>query len=120
GGVIRGDPAEIGAAARLAAHFVAAGPAFAAEALDYSVLAAQEATARLGHAEAVRHYEAALRLVGDDVKRRVDLLFALAGACDRAGDSAAARSAYRRVADTAGSSADWITLARAGLGLHSL
>ena len=114
------DLAEVGAAARLAAHFVAAGPTLAAEALEYSVLAAQEATARLGHAEAVRHYEAALGLVADDPKRRVDLLFALAGACDRAGDSAAARSAYRRVADAARSSADWITLARAGLGLHSL
>ena len=111
---------EVGAAARLAAHFVAAGPTLAAEALDYSVLAAQEATARLGHAEAVRHYEAALGLVADDAKRRVDLLFALAGACDRAGDSAAARSAYRRVADAGRSSADWVTLARAGLGLHSL
>ena len=120
GGAIRRDLAEIGAAARLAAHFVAAGPTLAAEALDYSVLAAQEATARLGHADAVRHYEAALGLVADDAKRRVDLLFALAGACDRAGDSAAARSAYRRVADAARSSADWITLARAGLGLHSL
>ena len=119
-GAIRGDLAEIGAAARLAAHFVAAGPTLAAEALDYSVLAAQEATARLGHADAVRHYEAALGLVADDAKRRVDLLFALAGACDRAGDSAAARSAYRRVADAARSSADWVTLARAGLGLHSL
>jgi hypothetical protein len=114
------DVAEVGAAARLAAHFVAAGPTLAAEALDYSVRAAQEATARLGHAEAVRHYEAALGLVGDDAKRRVELLFALAGACDRAGDSAAARSAYRRVADAARSSADWITLARAGSGLHAL
>src|SRR5207245_1603297 len=52
--------------------------------------------------------------------RRVDLLYALAGACDRAGDSAAARSAYRRVADAARSSADWVSLARAALGLHSL
>ena len=119
-GATHRDLAEIGAAARLAAHFVAAGPTLAAEALDYSVLAAQEATARLGHADAVRHYEAALGLVADDAKRRVDLLFALAGACDRAGDSAAARSAYRRVADAARSSADWTTLARAGLGLHSL
>ncbi|MCA1646673.1 MAG: AAA family ATPase, partial [Chloroflexi bacterium] len=120
GGARHHDRAEVGATARLAAHFVAAGPTLAAEALDYSVLAAQEATARLGHADAVQHYEAALGLVADDPKRRVDLLFALAGACDRAGDSVAARSAYRRVADAARSSADWITLARAGLGLHSL
>ena len=119
-GAMRGDLAEIGAAARLAAHFVAAGPTLAAEALDYSVLAAQEATARLGHADAVRHYEAALGLIADDAKSRVDLLFALAGACDRAGDSAAARLAYRHVADAARSSADWATLARAALGLHSL
>src|SRR5204862_5515283 len=114
------DLAEIGAATRLAAHFVAAGPTLAAEAVDYSVLAAKEATARLGHADAVQHYEAALGLVADDAKRRVDLLFALAGACDRAGDFAAARSAYRRVADAARSSADWVILARAALGLHSL
>src|SRR5439155_21483083 len=87
GSAIHRDLAEIGAAARLAAHFVAAGPTLAAEALDYSVLAAQEATARLGHADAVRHYEAALGLATDDPKRRVDLLFALAGAYDRAGDS---------------------------------
>src|SRR5437016_7518994 len=105
GGAKHRDPAEIGAAALLAAHFVAAGPTLAAEALDYSVLAAQEATARLGHADAVRHYEAALGLVADDPNRRGDLLFALAGACDRAGDAVAARSAYRRIADAARSSA---------------
>src|SRR5207302_710249 len=46
GGARHHDRAEVGATARLAAHFVAAGPTLAAEALDYSVLAAQEEIGR--------------------------------------------------------------------------
>ena len=56
------DLSAVGGAARLAAHFMAAGPAYADEARRYSVAAAQEATARLGHDDAAVHYENALRL----------------------------------------------------------
>ncbi|MFD1237973.1 hypothetical protein ACFQ34_32210, partial [Pseudonocardia benzenivorans] len=95
------DPAAVGGAARLAAHFVAAGPAAAQQALHWSVLAAQEATARLGHSDAARHYTTALGLLRDveaDPARRVELLLGLADARARAGEPDATREAYLRAA----------------------
>jgi hypothetical protein len=117
------DPAAVGGAARLAAHFVAAGPAAAHQALHWSVLAAQEATARLGHAEAARHYTTALGLLRDveaDPARRVELLLGLADARARAGEPDATREAYLRAAALARRCADPAALAAAALGIAAL
>jgi hypothetical protein len=114
------DPAAVGGAARLAAHFVAAGPPTAREALHWSVRAAQEATARLGHEDAVRHYATALALLHDveaDPARRVELLLGLAAAHQRAGDADATREAYLRAAELARSGPDPVALADAALGV---
>ena len=73
---------------------MAAGPAYADEARRYSVAAAQEATARLGHDDAAVHYENALRL-GPHGTADIELLLALAAARDRAGDAPAARPPVR-------------------------
>jgi tetratricopeptide (TPR) repeat protein len=115
------DPAAVGGAARLAAHFVAAGAA--PEALHWSVLAAREATARLGHEDAARHYTTALGLLADvesDPARRIELLLALAAAHDRAGDPKATRDAYLRAAELARSAPDPTGLAAAALGVAAL
>jgi AAA ATPase domain len=109
------DPAAVGGAAALAAHFVAAGDS--AEALRWSVAAAAEATARLGHEEAARHYQTALAYADAD---RVGLLLGLAGARDRAGDAHAAREAYLRAADLARAVPDADALAEAALGVAGL
>jgi tetratricopeptide (TPR) repeat protein len=117
------DPAAVGGAARLAAHFVAAGPAAAHQALHWSVLAAQEATARLGHADAARHYTTALGLLRDveaDPARRVELLLGLADARARAGEPDATREAYLRAAALARRCADSAALAAAALGIAAL
>ncbi len=114
------DLSAVGGAARVAAHFVAAGRATSAEALRYSVLAAKEATARLGHADAAGHYENALAALSNDLPRRVELLVELGAARDRAGDQGAARAAYQRAADLAQSGADARGLGLAALGLHGL
>ena len=115
------DPAAIGGAARLAGHFVAAGPHAVAEALHWSVLAAEEATARLGHEDAAGHYTTALRLVpDDDPARRISLLLRLAGSWFRAGDPAAARDGYLRVAELGRRFADPHALAEAALGVAAL
>ena len=55
-------------AARIAAHLIAAGARAEHDAVAYSLLAAREATARLGHDDACRHYLRALHLV--DANRR--------------------------------------------------
>jgi tetratricopeptide (TPR) repeat protein len=114
------DPAAVGGAARLAAHFVAAGPVTKAEALHWSVLAAREATQQLGHQDAARHYSTALGLLRDDeagLARRVELLLDLAAAHDRAGEPDGARDAYVRAARLSQRSADPAALAKAALGV---
>jgi tetratricopeptide (TPR) repeat protein len=113
------DLSAVGGAARLAAHFMAAGPAYADEARRYSVAAAQEATTRLGHDDAAVHYENALRL-GSTGSADIELLLALAAAQDRAGDAAAARNQYARAAEAARAAADTTALASAALGVHDL
>ncbi|MEA2461949.1 MAG: hypothetical protein QOH90_2126, partial [Actinomycetota bacterium] len=119
GGTGANDLSAVGGAARLAAHFMAAGPAYADEARHYSVTAAREATARLGHDDAAWHYENALRL-GPTGTVDVELLLAVAAARDRAGDAPAARRHYARAADAARAATDTTALARAALGLHDL
>lgn len=105
-----------GGAARVAAHLVRAGSAARADALAASLRAAREATARLGHEDAVRHYEQALALT--DLPGEV--LLDLAAALDRAGRPDQARENYRSAAELAGDRGDPVLLAHAALGLHSL
>ena len=54
-----------GGAARVAAHLLAAGAPAQREAVDYSLQAARDATARLGHADACGHYLRALQLIDE-------------------------------------------------------
>lgn len=117
------DLAAVGGAARLAAHFVAAGPQAVDEALHHSVLAAREATARMGHDDAARHYTAALGLLRDkpeDSGRRIELLLELAAATDRTGAADDARAVFVRVAALARAAGDAAALAAAALGLAGM
>ena len=109
-----------GDAARIAAHLLAAGPSARQEAVEFSVRAAREATARLGHDDACAHYQRALPLLDDDDPRRVEMLLELAAAHDRNGSVEAARTRYRQAADIARTVEDTTTFARAALGTQSL
>jgi hypothetical protein len=106
--------------AQLAAHFVAAGPVADPEALEYSILAARDATARLGHDDAARHYRNALERLRDDPARQTAIRLELAAAWDRAGDSDSSRAVYAHVAELARAEGDAAGLARAALGMHAL
>ena len=57
--------ARSGPAARIAAHLLAAGAPAQHDAIEYSLLAAREATARLGHDDACAHYLRALQLLDE-------------------------------------------------------
>ena len=108
-----------------AAQFVAAGTAAAApDALRFSLAAAREATARLGHEDACRHYEHALRaldmLETPDEAERTSVLLELAAAADRAGDGVGARERFRDAAASARRAGDPAGLARAAIGTHGL
>jgi len=113
-----------GGTARIASHLLAAGPSARGQAIDYSIRAAREATARLGHDDACAHYLDALRLLdlgADDVnERRCQLLLELAAAQLRTGDADLAERSFREVADRAGRSGDAVMFASAALGLHSM
>jgi hypothetical protein len=113
----RGRPGD---AARIAAHLVSAGPEARGDAVDYSIVAAREATARLGHDDACAHYRRALGLIDEHDPRQVDVLLELAAAEDRNGSAEAARADYTRAAATARATDDTARLARAALGLQSL
>jgi tetratricopeptide (TPR) repeat protein len=112
-------------AAELADHFAAADPATAgSDAVRYGIAAAQAATARTGHGQAVRHLTAALRALDavpdPDPDLRVSVLAELAAASARAGRAAEARDRYRQLAGLARQRADPELLARAALGIHAL
>ena len=62
--------ARSGPAARVAAHLLAAGPQARQDALEYSLLAAREATARLGHEDACAYYLRALDIISEPARRR--------------------------------------------------
>lgn len=112
------------AVAELAAHFAAAGPAAAADAVRYGSLAAAEAAARLSYEDACAHLERALVAadLADDVAaaQRLALLLSLADARYRAGRAGPARDSYRDAAALARAGDDAVALARAALGLHGL
>ena len=88
-----------GGAARVAAHLLAAGAPAQREAVEYSLQAARDATARLGHADACGHYLRALQLIDEhDDPARSAVLIELAGAHARAGMSDLALQRFREVA----------------------
>ena len=111
------EPGEV------AAHLVAAGPtdpAAVAAAVGWCERAAAAASTRLGHAEAAAHLAAALTLPGGEAGEGRRLLGALAEAQDRAGETAAARASFRRLAGDAAAAGDSAELLRAALGVHRL
>jgi AAA ATPase-like protein len=112
--------ARSGSAAQIATHLLRAGPDVRAEAVDYSLRAAREATARLGHDDACGHYQRALALLDDADPRAVEIVLELAAAQGRAGSSDAAMTRYRQAAELSAESADAVGVARAALGMHSL
>lgn len=112
--------ARPGDSARIAAHLLSAGPQARGDAVEYSIRAARQATARLGHHDACAHYLRALPLVEDGDPRQIGILLELAAAQDREGSADAARATYRRAAASARQTADTVGLARAALGLQAL
>ncbi|MET0513128.1 MAG: AAA family ATPase [Thermoleophilaceae bacterium] len=105
----RADPAE------LAHHFIAAGDR--AKGVEYSVAGARRALDGLAFEDAVAHYVNALDALGEeDPPRRCDLLLALGDAHARAGETPAAKRAYREAAGLAEELALPDQLAEAAVG----
>ncbi len=118
-------PRDDAHAAELARHFLAAGTRGDAErAVRYSVIAAQQALARLAYEEAAGLFSHALERAGGNggsrdaakQRRRYDLLLALGEARWCAGHLDSARDAYMQAADAAGVLGDPECLGRAALG----
>ncbi len=112
-------------AAELARHFLAAGARGDTErALHYSVIAAQQALARLAYEEAAGLFSHALDRAGGNggsrdpakQRRRYDLLLSLGKAHWCAGDLDSARDAYLQAADAAEALSDPDCLGHAALG----
>ncbi len=116
----RAVAARAGGAARVASHLLRAGPEARDEAVEYSLRAAHEASARLGHEDACGHYQRALALLDDGDPRRLEAVLALAAAHACAGAPDLARERYRDAAQLSGHRADAAGLARAALGMQSL
>ncbi len=116
-------PGGVGAA-RIAGHLLAAGTGALREAIDFSVLAAREATGRLGHDDACAHYLRALRIMDEhDLGGRVErpeLLLELAAAHERTGMTDLAMQRFREVALLGRDTGDPHLLARGALGMQSL
>jgi tetratricopeptide (TPR) repeat protein len=106
-------------AARIAAHLNEAGPVAQDDAIEYSIRAAREASARLGYDEACAHYLRVVELISGD-ERRLIVLLELAAAHARAGDTGAAMRRYREAADASTRTRDAVTFARAALGMQAL
>ena len=118
--------ARSGPAARVAAHFLAAGAQAQPDALEYSLLAAREATARLGHEDACAHYLRALQIIeehgasGGTAGERTEILLQLAASHERAGDSDLAMRRFLQAADASRAAGDAVGLAAAALGIQTL
>jgi hypothetical protein len=128
--------ARSGPAARVATHLLAAGPQARPDALEYSLLAAREATARLGHEDACAYYLRALDIISEcDVSKhgiskhgasgagaaeRVEILLELAASLERTGRSDLAAQRFGEAADASRAAADAVGLARAALGIQTL
>ena len=118
--------ARSGPAARVAAHLLAAGAPAQPDALEYSLLAAREATARLGHEDACAHYLRALQIIDDggasggSAGERTEILLQLAESHERAGNSDLARQRFLEAADVSRKTGDAAGLAAAALGIQTL
>jgi DNA-binding SARP family transcriptional activator len=87
--------------AELAQHFFGAVPAVGPDkAIDYARRAGDRASSQHAYEEAIRLYEMALTLAGEN-EARCDLLLALADAEGRAGDTPASKQSFRDAADLA-------------------
>ena len=113
-----------GPAARVAAHLLAAGPQARQDALEYSLLAAREANARLGHEDACAYYLRALDIISErgtpDTGERIEILLELAASHERTGRSDLAAQRFGQAADASRSAGDPVGLARAALGIQTL
>ena len=88
--------------AELAAHYARAAPlGTAAQAVEWSLRAAEQATALFAYGDAIAHYEralAALALLAPDEQRRLQIYLALGGAAVRAARYPQARQAFDQAA----------------------
>jgi len=113
-----------GPAARVAAHLLAAGPQARQDAVEYSLIAAREATARLGHEDACAYYLRALDIISEcgtpDTGERIEILLELAASHERTGRSDLAAQRFGQDADASRSAGDPVGLARAALGIQTL
>ena len=118
--------ARSGPAARVAAHLLAAGAQAQQDALEYSLLAAREATARLGHEDACAHYLHALQIIegrgasGGVLGERTHILLQLAASHERTGKSDLAMLRFLQAADASRAAGDAVGLAAAALGVQTL
>ena len=119
GKALQGRP---GPAARIAGHLVAAGAQARPDALRYSLLAAREATARLGHEDACAHYLRALQITEEPgpVGQRTEILLQLAASYDRAGKPGLAVQRLQQVIQASRAASDAVGLAAAALGMQML
>ena len=113
----RGRPGE---SARIAGHLLRAGAVVRDEAIEWSLRAAQEATARLGHEDACRHYERALELTNPSDPQRLRTLLDLAGALARTEGAESARLHYREAAELSRRHHDADRLAEVALGVQAV
>ena len=115
-----------GPAARVAAHLLTAGPQARQDALEYSLLAAREATARLGHEDACAYHLRALDIIsepgtsGADAGERIEILLELAASYERTGRSDLAAQRFGQAADVSRAAGAVVGLARAALGIQTL
>jgi DNA-binding CsgD family transcriptional regulator len=106
--------------ADLAHHFASAAPLGGRErAVEYSLLAAEAASAALAHEEAAARLRAALELGIEDERRRADVHLALGEACYRGGASGGALDAFRAAADLARGLGAGELLAEAAIGYEA-
>jgi tetratricopeptide (TPR) repeat protein len=118
--------ARSGPAARVAVHLLAAGPQARPDALEYSLLAAREATARLGHEDASAYYLRALDIAsergpsGTGAGERTEILLELAASHERTGRSDLAAQRFGQAAGASRAAGDAAGLARAALGIQTL
>jgi tetratricopeptide (TPR) repeat protein len=118
--------ARSGPAARVAAHLLAAGPQARQDALEYSLLAAREATARLGHEDACSYYLRALAIIsergtsGAGTGDRIEILLELAASHERTGRSDLAAQRFGQAVDVSRAAGYAVGLARAALGIQTL
>jgi DNA-binding CsgD family transcriptional regulator/tetratricopeptide (TPR) repeat protein len=103
--------------ADLAHHFASAAPLGGHQrAVEYSLLAADAASAALAHEEAAARLRAALELGIDDERRRAEVQLALGEACYRGGASGGALAAFRAAAELARELGAGELLAEAAIG----